>query len=299
MRGFLRRLWDKPIWLIWVAPLIWSTNITIGRAVASTFPPASLTFLRWSLAALMLAPFVWTRTRGQMPLLKRHWGLVSVSGLLGMAAYSALAYLALHSTTAANVAFINSTLPLMVPIVMLFIAREPMAPRTLAGIFVSFCGVLWIMSRGDLAHLASLSFARGDLIALGAVASYAVYSVLVRKKPKELDMLVFLFAGSVVGSLILVPFVGVELAQGAQVPHDFKAIVLIIYIALVISLVAYIAWNRCIIALGPGIAGASYHLLSVFTPVVAYLALGEKLLGYHYMGIALILAGVFVATRRA
>ena len=246
----------------------------------------------------MLAPFVWPRARAQWPLLRKHWGLVLVSGALGMAGYSGLAYLALHSTTAANVAFINSTLPLMVPIVMLFIAREPIAPRTLLGIFISFCGVAWIMGRGDPAHLAGLSFARGDLIALGAVASYAVYSVLVRKKPKELDMLVFLLAGSVVGSVILLPFAGYELAQGAQVPHDLKSILLVIYVALVISLVAYIAWNFSIIALGPGIAGASYHLLSVFTPIVAYVVLGETLAGYHYVGIALILAGVFVATRR-
>jgi drug/metabolite transporter (DMT)-like permease len=294
----LRKLWARPLWLIWVAPLIWSTNITIGRAVAATFPPACLTLLRWGLAALMLAPFVWPRARAQWPLLRKHWGLVLVSGALGMAGYSGLAYLALHSTTAANVAFINSTLPLMVPIVMLFIAREPMAPRTLLGILVSFCGVAWIMGRGDPAQLAGLSFARGDLIALGAVASYAVYSVLVRKKPKELDMLVFLLAGSVVGSLVLVPFAAVELAQGARVPHDLKSIVLVVYIALVISLLAYIAWNHSILSLGPGLAGASYHLLSVFTPIVAYFVLGEKLLGYHYVGIALILAGVFVATRR-
>ena len=298
MRAWLATLRDRPLALLWVAPLIWATNITLGRAVAASFPPVSLTLLRWLVAALALAPFIWPRLRAQAPLLRRHWLLILVSGALGMAGYSALAYIALHTTTAASVAFINSTLPLMVPLVMLVIGREAMHPRTLAGIVVSSCGVLWIIARGDLASLAHLSFAGGEMITLAAVAMYAVYSVLIRKKPAEMDLLVFLFGGMVAGIVVLLPFTAWELAGGATIPTDARSIATVIYIGLVISLGAYLVWNYCVVRLGPGLTGASYHLLSVFTPLVAYLTLGERLAPYHYVGIALILAGVFVAARR-
>jgi drug/metabolite transporter (DMT)-like permease len=267
--------------------------------VAATFPPVSLTLLRWLVAAVVLGPFVWRRVVLQMPLLRRHWFLILASGALGMAGYSALAYLALHTTTAANVAFINSTVPLMVPLVMLVIAREPMHPRTLAGIGISFCGVVWIIARGNPASLAHLSFAGGEMITLVAVAMYAVYSVLIRKKPRELDLLVFLFGGMLGAIVVLLPFFIVELAGGARIPTDARSLATVLYIGVVISLLAYLLWNHCVITLGPGITGASYHLISVFTPLVAYLWLGERLAGYHYAGIGLILAGVFIATRRA
>jgi len=295
--GALRRAWDQPLWLLWVAPLIWATNITLGRAVAASFPPVSLTLLRWLIAGAVLAPFIWPRVVAQWPLLRRHWLLICASGAFGMAGYSALAYIALHSTTAASVAFINSTLPLMVPIVMLLIGREAIAPQALAGICVSFCGVLWIMSHGDPASLAHLSFAGGELLTLAAVAMYAVYSVLVRRKPRELDLLVFLFGCIVAGVAVLLPFTALELAGGARIPTDPGSIATVLYIGVVISLFGYLMWNHTVVALGPGISGASYHLLSVFTPLVAYLWLGEKLAGYHYAGIALILAGVFIAAR--
>lgn len=298
MPAFLAGINQRPLALLWVAPLIWATNITIGRAVATSFPPVSLTLLRWLVAALALAPFIWPRLRAQAPLLARHWLLILASGALGMAGYSALAYIALKTTTAASVAFINSTLPLMVPLVMLVIGRETLAPRTLAGIAVSTCGVLWIIAHGDLANLAHLSFAGGEMLTLLAVAMYAVYSVLIRKKPAQMDLLVFLFGGMVAGIVVLLPCTAWELAGGARIPTDARSVATVIYIGLVISLGGYLVWNHCVVKLGPGLTGASYHLLSVFTPLVAYLFLGERLAGYHYAGIALILAGVFVAARR-
>jgi drug/metabolite transporter (DMT)-like permease len=293
----LRWLWAHPLYLVWTAPLLWATNITMGRAVAATFPPVTLTLLRWFIAIAVLLPFIWRRVREQAPILLRHWKLIGFTGALGMAGYSALAYLALRTTTAANVAFINSIVPLLVPLIMFFIAREPMPARTYAGIAVSFCGVGWIIARGEPGNLAHLSFARGDLITLLAVAMYALYSVLIRKKPRELDLLVYLFGGMIGAIVSLLPFVALELALGAHIPTDAKSLAALLYIGVVISLGAYLMWNYCVVSLGPGVTGPAYHLVAVFTPIVAYLFLGESLMGYHYAGIALILTGVFVATR--
>ncbi|HEY4370691.1 MAG TPA: DMT family transporter [Burkholderiales bacterium] len=293
----LRWLWEHPLYLVWSAPLLWATNITMGRAVAHTFPPVALTWLRWFVAIAVLLPFIWPRVRAQAPLLRQYWKFLFLTGALGMAGYSALAYIALRTTTAANVAFINSTVPLLVPLFMLFLLREPMSRRAYIGITVSFCGVGWIIAKGEFTNLAHLSFTRGDLITLLAVAMYALYSVLIRKKPRELDLLVFLFGGMLGAIVALFPFVVLEFALGARVPTDPKSMLALLYIGLVVSLGSYLLWNHCIVTLGPGVAGPAYHLISVFTPIVAYLFLDESLAGYHYAGIALILAGVFITTR--
>jgi drug/metabolite transporter (DMT)-like permease len=82
------------------------------------------------------------------------------------------------------------------------------------------------------------------------------------------------------------------------VPGDPLAWLAVVYIGLVISLLAYLIWNRCIGALGATLTGVSYHLLSVFTPLLAYAVLGERLAAFHLVGIALILAGVLIASLR-
>lgn len=293
---FLRTLWDRPVLLLVLPPLIWSTHITLSRAIAQDFPPFTLTLVRWIVASAVLAPFVWEPARRQWPIIRRHWVLIAVSGATGMLGYSALAYIALRTTQAANVAFINSILPLLVPVVAFFLARETVRPRVLAGLVVSCAGVAWIMGRGDPAALASLSFTEGDLITVAAVICYALYSVLIRRKPPALDLMVFLLAGMIAGAVLSVPFAIAEAASGRFLPATPWGVFVVLYVGLVISLAAYMLWNRCIAALGATVTGVSYHLLSVFTPLMAYAALGERLAVYHGVGIALILAGVAVSS---
>ena len=295
MLSLVRYVWDRPVWLLALPPLIWSTNIVLGRALAEIWPPWTLTFLRWVIAFAVLLPFVRPAAARQLPLLRRHWALLLLSGATGMVGYSGLAYLALHTTQAANVAFINSMLPLMVPLVTLVLAREPMRPRTLAGIALSFAGVVWILARGDVANLATLSFTAGDLVTVVAVACYALYSVLIRRKPPGLDIFVFLLGAIAAGTVVALPFAAFELMAGAPVPTDPLAWAAVVYIGLVISLLAYLLWNRCIEVLGATVTGVSYHLLSVYTPLLAFAVLGETLAGFHFAGIALILAGVALA----
>lgn len=296
MPSFLRFLWDRPVLLLVLPPLIWSTHITLSRAIAESFPPFTLTLVRWIVAAAVLAPFVWPAVTRQWPIIRRHWKLIAVSGATGMVGYSALAYIALRTTQAANVAFINSILPLLVPVAAFFLARETVRPRVLLGLVVSCAGVAWIMGRGDPAALASLAFTEGDLITVAAVVCYALYSVLIRRKPRDLDLMVFLFAGMIAGALLSLPFALVEAASGRFLPVSWWSLFVVLYVGLVISLGAYMLWNRCIAALGATVTGVSYHLLSVFTPLMAYAALGERLAIYHGVGIALILVGVALSS---
>ena len=293
---FLRTLWDRPVLLLVLPPLIWSTHITLSRAIAESFPPFTLTLVRWIVASAVLAPFVWQPLQRQWPIIRRHWMLIAVSGATGMLGYSALAYIALRTTQAANVAFINSILPLLVPVAAFFLARETVRPRVLAGLVVSCAGVAWIMGRGDPGALASLAFTEGDLITVAAVVCYALYSVLIRRKPPGLDLMVFLLAGMIAGAVLSVPFAVAEAASGRFIPATPWGVFVVLYVGLVISLGAYMLWNRCIAALGATVTGVSYHLLSVFTPLMAYAALGERLAVYHGVGIALILVGVALSS---
>ena len=87
-----------------------------------------------------------------------------------------------------------------------------------------------------------------------------------------------------------------EAASGRFLPATPWGVFVVLYVGLVISLAAYMLWNRCVAALGATVTGVSYHLLSVFTPLMAYAALGERLAVYHGVGIALILAGVALSS---
>lgn len=131
-----------------------------------------------------------------------------------------------------------------------------------------------------------------------AVANYAVYSVLLRRKPAAISPLVFLAATMATGLLVLMPFWAFELARGARIPSDPASVGAVLYIGLFASLFAFILWSRCVATLGATVTGVSFHLVALFTALLAFLVLGEPVRGFHVAGIALILLGFFVTTLR-
>lgn len=298
MPSWLDRLWQRPYALLWLPPAFWAGNLVLGRGLAETMPPVTLAVGRWLVALLCLLPFVAGAAWRQRDLVWRHRWLVLLCGGFGVAGYNALAYVALRTVPAVNVAFLNSTLPLMIPPVAFLLARETVAARTLLGIAVSFLGISWIVSRGDLQVLLALHFEQADLLVLLAILNYAVYSVLLRRRPAALDPLVFLAATMVTGLLVLLPFWIWELGQGAVIPTDAGSIAAVLYIGVFASLLAFILWNRCVTTLGAAVTGVSFHLVAVFTALLAFAVLNEPVRGFHAVGIGLILAGFTLATVR-
>jgi drug/metabolite transporter (DMT)-like permease len=298
MRRLLMALWARPLWLLWLPPAFWAGNLVLGRALGPVFPPVSLAVGRWAVALAVLAPFVGRQAWRERALLARHWRLIAACGAFGIAGYNALGYLALQTVPATSVAFLNSTLPLMVPLAAVLLGAERITGKVLLGIAVSFVGVAWIVARGDMAQLAGLRLHGGELLVLVAVANYAVYSVLLRRKPAAISPLVFLAATMATGLLVLMPFWAFELARGARIPTDLASLGAVLYIGVFASLFAFIFWNRCIATLGATVTGVSFHLVALFTALLAFLLLGEPVRTFHLVGIVLILLGFFVTTLR-
>ena len=292
---FLRLLWDRPLLLLPLPPLLWAGNLVLGRALAETFPPISLAVGRWLVALACLSPFVLGAFTAQREALLRARWIVLACGAFGIAGYNALGYLALQSAPAASVAFLNSTLPLMVPLAALMLGVEKVSARTLAGVAISFVGVVWIVARGDLSTLSRLGFHGGEPLVLVAVANYALYSVLLRRRPTDLDPLLFLAATMAAGLMVLLPFWIWELAAGARIPTAAGPLAAVLYIGIFASLLAFVIWNRCVAVLGPSVTGASFHLVALFTAVLAFLLLDEPVRPFHLAGAVLILGGFGLA----
>ncbi|MCM2476345.1 DMT family transporter [Rhizobium sp. CG5] len=291
-------LWSRPWLLLPLPPLFWAGNLVLGRALANSYPPVSLAVGRWLVALVVLAPFVLVSAWRQRRLLCQNWVLILLCGAFGIAGYNALGYLALQTVPAASVAFLNSSLPLVVPLAAFALGVERVRKLTVLGILISFAGVALIVARGDLAGLTHIGLSAGEPLVLIAVANYALYSVLVRRKPQELDGLAFLASTIVAGLGVLLPFWIWELSSGARIPLDASSVGAVVYIGVFASLFAFILWNRCVTVLGPSVTGASFHLVALFTAVLAFLVLGEPIASFHIIGAMLILCGFFVATGR-
>ena len=284
--------------LLALANLLWSGNWIAGRALRDVFDPVTLNFWRWLIAAAALAPFALPALHGKAGLVRRHAGMLILLSLTGIVAFHILVYLGLRSTTAVNAVLINSSMPLFFVLCSWIIERERASLRQVGGMLVSLAGIGIILSRGSPGALLELELHAGDAWILLAMPVWGVYSVLLKRRPEELGGLEFLFVIALAGVLIMAPAAAAVMLHSPPPYPGPGAALSVLYIALGASVLAYICWNRGVAAVGANAAGITVHLLPAFGTALAILLLGESFAAFHAAGIATILAGVLLATRK-
>jgi drug/metabolite transporter (DMT)-like permease len=289
--SILTRLWRTAPLLLAITMLFWAGNSIAGRALAGVVPPMTLTFWRWVLASLLVAPFAWPHLKADWPELKRRWRMVLILAVSGVASFGALLYWGLESTTALNSLLMQAAIPPLILFFAFVLLRERIGLGALAGVALSLLGVLVVISQGRPWALLALHLNPGDGIVLVGVVLYAGYSLLLRRRPAvhPFSLLLITF---VLAAAIIAPFYGLELAEGRTFSPTPKALAGIAYVALFPSFLAYLCFNRGVELIGSGRAGQYMHLMPVFGAVLAVTLLGEPFHPYHLAGVALIGAGI-------
>jgi drug/metabolite transporter (DMT)-like permease len=158
---------------------------------------------------------------------------------------------------------------------------------------------MFIIANGNLSTLISVRFSKGDLWTICAGFSWALYSVLLRKCPIELNPQSFLTTLIIIGTLFISPFYIWEMSTGKTMNISKASIGSIVYVALFASILAYIFWNKAIQIIGANKTGIFIHLMPVFSIILAIIFLDEKLRGYHIKGAILIFSGILLTTIHA
>jgi drug/metabolite transporter (DMT)-like permease len=154
-----------------------------------------------------------------------------------------------------------------------------------------------ILLHGDLTALTSIAFNKGDIIFTVAMVIFSLYSVLTLKRP---DIHSLSFAGFTFGcgAACLIPFLIWELWSRPVMQLDTANLLTLFYVAVFPSTLAYLCFNRGVQLIGANRAAPYFHLVPVFGTVMAIIFLGERPQLFHAIGFALVLTGVYVASRK-
>jgi drug/metabolite transporter (DMT)-like permease len=284
-------------WLILVVPpLCWAGNFVIGRAVHADIPPVAFTFWRWVVAAAVLLPFVAPDLWARRALIGRHWLLIVLLGASGVVGFQYFVYQGLQTTTAINGVLIIATIPVVIPIVSFLLDRARITPRQAVGIAISFVGVAVVILKGDLRFIDGLRLNEGDLWIFLAVPSWALYSVLVRRRPANLPPLTLLLATIVAGLVMLAPGYAAELTGAKRIVVGWHTLASLVYVGVFASVLAFACWNHGVARVGAAKAGLFIHLMPVFAAILALVFLGETLHRYHFAGIVGVAAGIWLSS---
>lgn len=280
------------------ANLFWAGNIVLARGLAGQVPPVSLAYWRWTGAFIISVGFAWPALKSDLPVMLRHWKMMLMLSATGIASYNTMSYIGLTSTTALNVLLLQSATPLIIIVWGYLLFREMPTVRQGLGVLVSLAGVAAIAGHGSLQVLARLRLNRGDLWVLAGLLIYAFYCVSLRKRP-PVRPLSFLVAAMGIGSVMMLPFMLWEVVGGATIHGGLFSYAAIAYTAVLPSFVAYLLFNRGVELIGAGRAGQSMHLMPLFGSILAVVFLHESFQVYHAFGIAMIAAGILLASIRS
>jgi drug/metabolite transporter (DMT)-like permease len=289
----------RPYGLLTLAALCWAGNFVLARGVIEILPPVAFAFFRWVAALIFILPFARRPLAADWPAARARGGILALLALLGISAWNALLYTAVHTTTAINAALIQASMPAFIVVLSVLFFRERIRAAQWAGVLLGFAGAAVIVLRGDLSRLYRLGFVAGDLLMIAAVGCYALYSVLLRKRP-AIHPLSFLAATFALGAAGLLPAYLWELLRTGPFALTPAAALSILYVALFPSIVAYFCWNQGVAEVGANRAGLFMNLIPVFAAALSVAFLGEALQAFHPAGMALIACGMslfFLAAR--
>lgn len=282
-----------------VSLLLWSGNWIVGRAVREDISPALATLGRVFIVMAAVLPFAFQDFVQRLRSLSASdWRVLLLTGFLGGGVHLAMQWEGLRYTTATSATLFLSTSPVFILLLAPSLLGERVGARQWLGISVSFAGIATIVSQGDPGALAGLSFNRGDLLALGSMLMWALYTIMLKRRRDALDMPQFLLVLTVVGALSLSPWVAWELAHDAHASLSRNGMLAILYSGIGSFLLAYLGWSYAVTRLGAARAGPWMHGVTAFGVLLAAVFLGEYPSWFHFAGIALILAGLALSTAR-
>ena len=288
--------------LLFITPALWSVNYLVGRMAPGIIAPHMLALLRWSLAGLILASFAWPELRAKRSmLLNKAWQYL-VFGALGMWICGAWVYVGARSTGATNIALIYALAPVFIALISAVWLRERLGWVQWLGIGLACVGLVHVVIKGQWGGLGQVRLVAGDAWILAATLSWTAYSIFLKRWPTDFSpiaRLVLIVSG---GVLVLIPLTAAEALSGlpmTQTQWGWQTAALVVAAALMPGAGAYLAYATLQKAVGAARAGLTLYLSPLYAAAIAATVLNEPVQLYHLLGAAVILPGIYWASRPA
>jgi drug/metabolite transporter (DMT)-like permease len=284
--------------LLLITPALWSVNYLVARWAPGVIAPHALALGRWCVAALVLAAFCRRELVEKRQHIRREWKQFVVLGALGMWVCGAFVYIGGRSTAAVNIGLLYAAAPVLIALASALWLRERFGALQALGVVLALAGVLHVLVRGDWPALAQLRINAGDAWIAVAVICWAAYSLLLRAWPSAFGPVARLTLTACGGIVVLIPFTLWEALAWWPTQPSWKGAALVLVAALIPGAAAYGAYSVMQRTLGAARVGVVLYLGPLYSALIGWWVLDERIEWFHAVGALLILPGIWLSTRR-
>lgn len=292
-----------------VSMLIWSVSgIAIKHALV-VLPPLTMIVMRFVPSVLLMLLVGVVRRKHSLFCLQKmdlkDLPLFLIAGFCQPFLYYLLetfTYDALNSPTIAET--LLSTSPLLSPLFAAIMLHERVTKFNILGILVSSAGVFVLTLAGSSSY--SIGNYWGILLAFAAVSAAVIDSVMMRKTPVKYSALSFVFYTQLISLMFFIPLWFVK--EGPQEIYNLQltidksqlyiALGCVGYLTVFASVTAFILFCYALRKIGVTQANAFNNIRPAFTALWMFLFFGEQLPAAKWIGMILIIFGLFVCQKQ-
>ena len=280
------------------ASLFWAGNFIVGKyAFLTDIPPLSLVFYRWTLVWFILLPFTYKEIIKYKDIIFHNLPLLFLLGFTSVGLFNSFTYLALIHTQVINASLFNAAIPAIIILLCFLFKVEKTNKFQILGLIISVLGIIAIITKLKVDILLSLNFNKGDLIMVGGVLTWGIYSTLLKRKKFTLPLLTLVHVICTLGLISVLPQFLYEYTNGQVIKFDINLVYTLIFLALFPSIGSYYCWAGAVSILGANRAGISLSLIPLFSTIFAIAIYDEKFQLFHLIGAILIISGLFLSNK--
>ena len=280
------------------ATLFWAGNFMVGKlAFLTNIPPMSLVFYRWSLVWLILLPFTIKEIIKHKSIILNNLPLLFFLALTSVGLFNSFTYLSLVHTQVINASLFNTAIPAIIILLCFIFQIEKTNKFQIFGLILAVFGILSIITKLNLSVLLSLNFNKGDLIMIGGVITWGLYSAFLKRKKFTLPLLTLVQVLCTFGLIFIFPQFFYEYSQGQLIKFDTNLVYILIFLALFPSIGSYYCWAGAVSIIGANRAGIFLSLIPLFSTIMAITFFNEQFQFFHLIGAVLIILGLFLSNK--
>lgn len=273
------------------AMFIWGSSFIALKAAMTDLEAYTVIFLRMAVASLCFIYFI--KDFIQYTFTKKDIQYIILLALFEPCLYFIFEAKALQNTSASQAGMITSLMPLITAVAAGLVLKEVITKQIILGSLLAVAGAVWL-SLEAVETLSAPNPLWGNFLELCAMVCAAGYTIVARYLSHKFSALFITAIQAFIGAIFFLPFF---LYEYFTTPMDFtfEALSWVVYLGVVVTLAGYGLYNFALTKIEASKAAIFVNLIPVFTLILAFLILGEKLSFTELTASAIILSGVFIS----
>ncbi|MDY0052102.1 MAG: DMT family transporter [Aliarcobacter sp.] len=273
------------------AMFIWASSFIALKAAMEDLGPFTVIFLRMIIASLCFVYFI-------KSFLKYDFSKKDVKFILLLTLFEPCLYFifeskALQLTSASQAGMITSLMPIITAMAAGYFLKEIITKQLIFGSLIAMCGAIWLSLQGTTS-ISSPNPLLGNFLELLAMVCGAGYTITARYLSDKYSALFITAIQAFIGAIFFTPLF---IYEYFTIPLNItmNSFLWVLYLGVVVTLAGYGLYNYALTKITASKAAVFVYLIPVFTLILAYFVLNEKLSVLEFIACFVILFGVFLS----